>query len=517
VHRPLPGTWPAAPLIYELYPRSFQDSSGNGIGDLAGILRRIDHLADLSVDAVWICPFMDSPWVDGGYDVSDYERIHPDLGTSDDWADVVSALHKRGIRVMADLVLNHTSDQHPWFTKSANREDGYEDFYVWRDAKDDGSVPTNWIGRFGKPSWSWDHRRQQYYLHNYLEEQPALNLRCEHVQASVQRIFQFWRERGVDGFRLDAVTSYLCDKQFRDNPPATDEEREKMDGEPFLPYVRQNHLHDFLPGDGAQYTENLRQWAGETTYLLGEIGTGNQSVEVSNKFTLSERLNAGYVVDLAQSGFTADAVADVMTRRGHARSLAWWTGSHDRARQVNGPDDPEARLQLAFLAMMPGPALVYQGQELGLPQPDLSKDEATDPYDLAFWPDGPGREGSRVPMPWTTGEGYGFTTGTPWLPMRWDDHIVADAQTGDMQALPFAKKVFNTRRALGLADLPEHTWERVADMIVVNYPSAIVAFNLGDKNADAPDGVGDLVLATWEDTQQNAATVPARSSAVWRR
>lgn len=519
VHKPLPAPWPAAPLIYELYPRSFQDSTGNGIGDLAGILRRIDHLTDLSVDAVWVCPFMASPWVDGGYDVSDYETVHPDLGTLDDWGAVVDALHQHGIRVMADLVLNHTSNQHPWFEKSAKREDGFDDYYVWRDAKEDGSVPNNWIGRFGNPAWTWDHRRQQYYLHNYMAEQPALNLRCDGVQADVRRIFQHWIDRGVDGFRLDAVTSYLCDEQFRDNPPASDQAREKMDGEPFLPYVRQDHLHDFLPGDGAKYTEKLRGWAGENTYLLGEIGTGNQSIEVSNDFMLQGRLDAGYVVDIAQFGFTADVVADVLTRRGHAKSLAWWTGSHDRARQVQGPDDPEARLQLAFLALMPGPALVYQCQELGLPQPDLSKDEATDPYDLTFWPDGPGREGSRVPMPWTANDGYGFTTGTPWLPMRWAGDVAAASQTQDHMALPFARDVFAWRRVLGIADLPDHSWDRIDDLIVITYPAAVVVFNLGDAAADVPPSApaGTPTLKSWADGTARDGALPTRSATIWRR
>ncbi|WP_299376543.1 alpha-amylase family glycosyl hydrolase [uncultured Tateyamaria sp.] len=506
--------WPLAPLIYELYPRSFQDSDGDGIGDLPGILRRADYLHDLGVDAVWICPFMPSPWVDGGYDVTDYCAIHPALGTMKDWSALTEALHDRGLKVMIDLVLNHTSDQHPWFDKSAQRDPGYVDHYVWRDAKEDGAPPTNWIGRFGDLSWSWDHRRQQYYLHNYMSAQPALNLRCPNVQAEVQRIFAFWTDNGVDGFRLDAVTSYLCDPEFRDNPPASPEVRDKMDGEPFLPYVRQDHKHDFLPGDGAAYCDNLRAWAGETAYLLGEVGTGNQSVEVCNDFTDGDRLNAGYVVDLAQFGFSAQVAADLIARRAAAMRLAWWTGSHDRARQPKRPDDPEARLQLMFLALMPGPALVYQGQELGLPQPELSRDDTTDPYDLAFWPDGPGREGARVPLPWSRAQANGFTTGTPWLPMRWADGIDVETQDSDGgSVLSFARQVFALRRELDLASLPDAEWQRDGDVLTIRHQTARVVFNFGHEDVKTgSDTVPDLTSA-----QGGTDTVlPPRSAAFWR-
>lgn len=514
-HNPLQWAWPPAPLIYEIYPRSFQDSDGDGIGDLPGILSRIDYIAELGVDAVWICPFMPSPWVDGGYDVTDYCAVHPKLGTLDDFDRLVGALHARDVRVMIDLVLNHTSDEHPWFDKSAKNEDDHRDYYVWRDAGSAGEPPTNWIGRFGDLAWSWDHRRQQYYLHNYMSSQPALNLRCPQVQDEVANIFAFWRARGVDGFRLDAVTSYLCDPEFRDNPPASDAVRARMDGEPFLPYVRQDHIHDFLPGDGANFCDKLRHWAGSDCYLLGEVGTGNQSVEVSNDFTGADRLNAGYVVDIAQFGFSADVVADVLARRADAARLAWWTGSHDRARQPDGPNDPEARLALMFLGLMPGPALLYQGQELGLPQPDLDKDDVTDPYDLAFWPDGPGREGARVPMPWDETKKHGFTMGTPWLPMRWSPEVsVAAQKSDDTSVLCFARKVLQLRCQLQLSTLPQASWSCDGDVLTIWYSHAVVVFNFSDSDTKPPRGqVPDLMSqpgAAWD------GNIPRRTGALWR-
>lgn len=479
---PLPTPWPKAPLIYELYPRSFQDSDGDGIGDIPGALSRLDALTELSPDGIWLCPFMPSPWVDGGYDVSDFYGVHPKLGTLDDVETFIEACHARGIRVMADLVLNHTSNRHPWFTQSANKNGDFTDFYVWRDAKPDGSVPTNWIGRFGKPAWSWDHRREQYYLHNYMAEQPSLNLRCPQVQDEVASIIRHWRDVGFDGFRLDAVTAYLCDPEFRDNPPASPEVRRKMDGEQFLPYVWQDHEHDFLPGDGVVYTEKLREWAGAETWFLGEVGTGNQSVAVCNDLTSDGRLNAGYIVDIAQDGLTAETVERLLAERAGAERLAWWLGSHDRARQPEGPDDSLAKFHLFFLAFMPGPSLIFQGQELGLPQPDLTEEEVTDPYDLAFWPDGPGREGARVPLPWTTdGNAHGFTTGDPWLPMRWSAQCAWSHQMDDdASTLTFAKAVFRLRAALNLRDLPHHEVRRDGDCIALRYPGADVVMNFSD-------------------------------------
>jgi len=510
----LPGRWPKNPLIYELYPRSFQDSDGDGIGDLPGIARRLDHLEALAVDAVWICPINASPWVDGGYDPSSYTDIHPKMGTEDDFAALVDGLHGRGIRVMVDLVLNHTSEKHPWFVKSVAREDPYTDYYVWHDAKPDGSAPNNWITRFGRPAWSWNHKREQYYLHNYMAEQPALDLRCDCTDDEMANVISTWLDRGVDGFRFDAVTTYLYDPQFRDNPPATPEERAKMDGEPFLPYVRQNHLHDFLPGDGAAYTENLRKWCGEGIFMLGEIGTGNQSIEVTNSITKPGRLDTGYTVDIPQYGLEAATVADMLERSDNVPGLGWWIESHDRARQVEGPDDPMVRFHLFFLAMMPGTALVYQGQELGLPQPHLEEEEVTDPYDRAFWPDGPGRENARVPMPWEAGDGGGFTTGTPWLPMRWPEGASAAEQGGEGTPLAFARAVFAARRDLGIGEAALDGWTREGDVLTLDLSAGVrVVLNFGEDAAEA--GTDDAPAFHSAAGEWSGALAP-KSGAVWR-
>lgn len=514
---PFPGRWPRNPLIYELYPRSFQDSDGDGIGDLPGIVRRLDHIEALGVDAVWICPFTESPWVDGGYDPSSYTAIHPKMGTEDDFAALVADAHGRGIRVMVDLVLNHTSDRHPWFLRSVAREDPYTDYYVWHDAKPDGSAPNNWITRFGEPAWSWHHKREQYFLHNYMQNQPGLDLRCDLVHEEIAAVIKVWLDRGVDGFRFDAVTSYLYDPDFRDNPPASPEARAKMDGEQFLPYVRQDHLHDFLPGDGVAYTENLRRWCGEDRYLLGEIGTGNKSVEVTNDITEPGRLNAGYTVDIAQNGLTADTLADMLERSCRAEGLAWWIESHDRARQVDGPDDPMVRLHLFFLATIPGAALVYMGQELGLPQPELKEEEVTDPYDRSFWPDGPGRENARVPMPWQAdGPAYGFTKGEPWLPMRWPEGASVAEQEKDAP-LAFARQAFAMRRELSIGEATLSDWSRQGETVAIDMDAEGVALhlmlNLGDEAAAAPDGMPALHSAAGDWT----GTLPPKSGAIWRR
>ncbi|WP_299681467.1 alpha-amylase family glycosyl hydrolase [uncultured Roseobacter sp.] len=512
---PLSTPWPKAPLIYQIYPRSFQDSDDDGIGDISGALSRLPALRDLSLDGIWLSPFMPSPWIDGGYDVSDFTSVHPTLGTFKDLKRFVDACHDDNIRVLADLVLNHTSHKHPWFERSAQRLDGYDDYYVWRDAKPDGSVPTNWIGRFGKPAWTWHHRRQQYYLHNYMSEQPSLNLRCPQVQDEIEAIIHFWREFGFDGFRLDAVTAYLCDPEFRDNPPATAEVRRRMDGEQFLPYVRQDHLYDFLPGDGAAYAEHLRRWAGPNTWFLGEVGTGNQSVSVCNDLTSPGRLDAGYVVDTAQFGLTADTVSCLLADRAGPGRLTWWVGSHDRPRQPKDPEDPIAKLHLFFLAFMPGPALVYQGEELGLPQPELHEEEVTDPYDLAFWPDGPGREGARVPLPWSSDQdGFGFTQGKPWLPMRWSSKCARSHQEANgTSTLALAKAAFHLRALLGLRDLPTHRWRRDGGCITIEYSAAVIKLNFSEKPVPS-DEAGDPELASKPVVD---GFIPPEAGAIWLR
>lgn len=509
----LAAPWPDNPVVYEVYPRSFQDSDGDGIGDLSGVLQKLDYIADLGADALWLCPFTQSPWVDGGYDPSSYTDIHPALGSLDVFKDLVDAAHARSLRIVVDLVLNHTSDQHPWFDKSAERDAGYEDYYVWQDAKPTGALPNNWLTRFGPPAWTWHHKRKQYYFHNYLPQQPALNLRCQQVQDELKKVINTWTSRGVDGFRLDAVTSYLFDTEFRDNPPAQSSVSKQMDGDDFLPYNRQDHRYDLLPGDGTDFAKNLRQWAGDDIWLLGEVGTGNQSIKISDQLTQPGRLNAAYPVDIPQFGFNAETLSNMLSASKRPTKLGWWTQSHDRSRVGMGPDDLENLFQLFFLCFFPGTVLLYQGQELGLPQPQLEHADITDPYDQKYWPDGPGREGARVPMPWdNTQKNFGFSDGDPWLPMRWPKSCAANQQRS-AGPLRKVRQWLKQRKQLSLHAASIGSWSREGDLVTMMLQAVEpLSLFLNFAQAESATLRGECITASADIQPVNQ--LPPRSGAV---
>jgi alpha-glucosidase len=423
------------------------DSTGDGVGDLAGITSRLDYVAGLGVDAIWLSPYFTSPMVDGGYDVVDHCAVDPRLGTLADFDALVARAHGLGLQVMIDQVLNHTSEDHAWFQAALAGDDAMAARYLFRDPKPDGTAPNNWISMFGPPAWSWAHTRRQYYFHQFLTCQPSLNLRHPDVQRAHREQIAVWRDRGVDGFRFDAVTAYLWDETLADNPPASAAVQAKVAGEVFNPYTYQDHLYDMLPGNGAAFADNLRDWAGRGAWLMGEISSGNKSYELAMDFTVKGRLDAAYTTDLPAGLASAPTIAELLSRADPHRIVAWLS-SHDQPRHGSG-DAQQAVFLAAIMAVLPGPWLIYQGEELGLPQPELTKAEVTDPFDLAFWPDGPGREGARVPMPWEAdAPQFGFTEATPWLPMRWDAaHIKAAQAVGGVT--DSYRRLINLRRALG--------------------------------------------------------------------
>ncbi|CAM4233557.1 alpha-amylase family glycosyl hydrolase [Palleronia rufa] len=449
-------SWPDAPAIYAVYPRSFLDTTGSGVGDLNGVTKRLDHIAALGVDAIWLCPFFVSPLHDGGYDVTDHRAVDPRHGALEDFDRLVSAAHDRDLLVMIDQVHNHTSIDHPWFQASLDGDEEAADCYVWRDPKPDGTPPNNWLSQFGPPAWTWNHRRQQYYHHQFLSCQPNLNLRHPRVQTMFRETLEFWLDRGVDGFRFDVVTAYLFDPEMPDNPPARPVVASKVTGPNHNPYSYQDHVHDLLPGDGAAYTENMRRWVGPDVFLLGESNTGNNTVAIARSFTEDGRLDACYTTDPLSSGRDPVALADFIRDLDGEWRAPWWFSSHDHPRHVSALGDgttEAAKFYAALLTVLPGAALVFQGEELGLPQPDLTEKETTDPVDLLYWPDAPGREGPRVPLPWTAdAPAFGFSTGTPWLPMRWDQALSADRQEQDPDSvLRFYRRALEVRRRLGIS------------------------------------------------------------------
>ncbi len=513
----LGAEWPDAPVIYHIYPRSYRDTSGSGVGDLNGVRLKLDHAASLGADAVWLSPFFPSPFRDGGYDVADHLEVDPLLGTLHDFDAVIARAKELGLKVIIDQVFNHTSTEAPWFKRSVAGDPEYDGYYVWADPKPDGTAPNNWLSQFGPPAWTWNHVRRQYYFHNFTSDQPALNLRNHSVQKELRTIMRFWRDRGVHGFRIDAVTSLLFDVSLKDNPPATPEVQERVSGDNFVPYTYQDHTHDLLPGDGVAFVATLREWAGEDAFLIGEVTSGNQSVELASRLTDEGRMNTAYTTDLPEKMASAAVYADILARAVDPGRIAWWLSSHDQPRHADKCGDGSARdvrFLASVLATAPGPVLIYQGEELGLIQPRLPKHVVTDPLDLLYWPDGPGREGARVPIPWTEGDGRSFSTGRPWLPMDWPEGIsVAVQHIASDSALNFYRAALAFRRdrmgALRLQD-----WTHESETIALDYPRSRVLLNFGSGEVPNPHGPPEF---TSLGTGEMGETLPGRTAAIWLR
>ena len=414
--------WWRGAAIYQIYPRSFADSNGDGIGDLPGITNRLDYVARLGVDAIWLSPFFKSPMRDFGYDVSDYCDVDPVFGSLADFDALVAKAHALGLKVIVDQVYSHTSDQHSWFQESRSGSDSARaDWYVWADAKPDGSPPSNWQSVFGGPAWTWDARRGQYYLHNFLPEQPDLNVHNPEVQDALLNVARFWLDRGVDGFRIDAINFAMHDQQLRDNPPAT---HDRKRGRPF---DFQQHIYNQSHPDIVKFLERLREvtdsYGGRFT--LAEVG-GDHALAEMKEFTGGDRrLNSAYGFDfLYAEKLTAKLVAAVSEDWPETAGWPSWAfENHDAPRAISRWSSEEdrdrfARLKMLLLATLRGSIILYQGEELGLPQVDVPFHRLQDPEAIANWPQTLSRDGARTPMPWQAGAPQlGFSEVEPWLPV----------------------------------------------------------------------------------------------------
>ncbi len=440
--------WWRGAVIYQIYPRSYQDTNGDGIGDLPGITQRLDHIASLGVDAVWISPFYTSPMDDFGYDVSNYRDVDPIFGTLADFDALLEEAHARGLRVMIDLVLSHTSDRHPWFTESrAGRENPKSDWYVWADAKPDGTPPNNWLSIFGGPAWEWDTRRSQYYLHNFLKSQPDLNFHNRDVQDALLDVTRFWLERGVDGFRLDTVNFYFHDAELRDNPPWTRNEDFAGIDRRVNPYGSQDHLYDKTRPENLDFLARFRQLLDEYpgTTAVGEIGADRDEEGTMAAYTEADkRIHMAYNFRLLGPHSQAEDIAGIVQGIDRAIGSGWpcWSlSNHDVTRVPTrwAPQaDPSAfqPVASAMLLSLRGTICLYQGEELGLPEADVPFEALQDPQGKTFWPEDKGRDGCRTPMPWTDSEAHaGFSTVDGWLPMP-SDHAqrAVSAQENDEAA-----------------------------------------------------------------------------------
>ncbi|WP_300034485.1 alpha-glucosidase [uncultured Roseobacter sp.] len=433
-----PDWWRGA-AIYQIYPRSFQDSNGDGIGDLSGIIHRLPYIADLGVDAIWISPFFRSPMLDFGYDVSDYRDVDPMFGTLDDFDALIERAHQLGVRVIIDLVLSHSSAQHPWFKESrASRDNAKSDWYVWADAKPDGSPPNNWLSIFGGSAWEWDGERMQYYLHNFLSEQPDLNFHNPEVQNELLDITRFWLERGVDGFRLDTVNFYVHDQQLRDNPPLPEEERNDNTAPSVNPYNFQDHLYDKTRPENLNFLRRFRALLDEYpgTTAVGEVGESQRGMEVQAAYTAGDDLlHMCYdFAFLANAYPTGGHVGDILERFNRIVTEGWacWAYSnHDVVRHATrwNMDEPRLRLYAALLMSLKGSVCLYQGEELGLTEAYVAYEDLQDPYGKRFWPKFKGRDGARTPFPWSRdNRNGGFSDEKPWLPVAME-HVQRAAQS----------------------------------------------------------------------------------------
>jgi alpha-glucosidase len=446
--------WWRGAAIYQIYPRSFADSNGDGIGDLPGITAWLDHVAGVGVDAIWLSPFFASPMRDFGYDVADYCNVDPVFGTLADFDALVERAHGLGLKVIIDQVYSHSSDQHPWFQESrSSRDNAKADWYVWADAKSDGSPPNNWQSVFGGPAWQWDARRGQYYLHNFLTEQPDLNVHNPEVQDALLGVARFWLDRGVDGFRIDAINFAMHDPELRDNPPAP------PGGKRTRPFDFQQHIYNQSHPDIVKFLERLRSLTDsyDDRFTLAEVG-GEQPLSEMRAFTAGNaRLNSAYGFDfLYAEALTPELVARVMKDwPDDAGWPTWAFENHDAPRALSrwvdeAHRDQFARLKMLLLCSLRGSIILYQGEELGLPQVEVPYDRLQDPEAIANWPHTLSRDGARTPMPWSADEAnLGFSTGEPWLPFGPSHRALSvDRQDHDAGSLlAFTRQCLDLRKA----------------------------------------------------------------------
>jgi alpha-glucosidase len=442
-----PADWWRGAVIYQVYPRSFQDSTGNGSGDLNGITRRLPHIASLGVDAIWLSPFFKSPMADMGYDVSDYCAVDPMFGTLADFDRLLAEAHRLDLKVVIDQVISHTSDQHPWFRQSrSGRDNPKADWYVWADPKPDGTAPNNWLSIFGGPAWEWDGVRRQYYMHNFLASQPDLNFHNADVQAALLETVRFWLDRGVDGFRLGTGNFYFHDRLLRDNPPlGLVEGATSADAPESNPYSFQNHLFDKTQPENIGFLRRIRSLLDEydNRTTVGEVGDGNRSLKTVAAYTAgNDLLHMCYTFDLLSPDFSARHIrACVEAAETHVADgwICWAFSNHDVMRHVSrfadeGDDQMRiARLAITLLATLRGSICLYQGEELGLAEAELAFEDLQDPYGIRFWPAFKGRDGCRTPMVWESSlPNAGFSTAKPWLPVPYEHKgLAVDAQENE--------------------------------------------------------------------------------------
>ena len=451
--------WWQTAVVYQIYPRSFADSNGDGVGDLKGIEQRLDYLSNvLGIDAIWISPFYRSPMRDFGYDVADHTDVDPIFGTLADAEALIEAIHARGMRVILDFVANHTSDEHPWFKESrSSRDSAKRDWYIWRDPAPDGGPPNNWLASFGGRAWTFDEQTGQYYLHSFLPSQPDLNWRNPEVVAAMHDVLRFWLERGVDGFRVDAAHFVGKDPELRDNPPAPEDHR--FLHKPMGEYDTQLHIHDRGTPFAHEVYQAIRRLVDEYSIdeerlLIGEMHLYDWNEWASYFGPNLDEFHLPYNFGLLNVEWRADAIRELVRAIENALPTGAWpnwvVGNHDESRVASrlGPD--LARTAMLLLLTLRGTPTIYYGDELGFVDADVPPELQQDPWGLRMPGLNLSRDPARSPMLWTTGPNGGFTRPevTPWLPTIDPQRYSVEAQLGAPGSpLEFTRELLRLRKA----------------------------------------------------------------------
>ncbi len=462
--------WWQTGVIYQVYPRSFQDTDGDGVGDLRGITARLDYLVGLGVDAVWISPFYPSSMADFGYDVTDYTGVDPLFGTLEDFDALLAAAHAKGLRVILDFVPNHSSDQHPWFVESrSSRECPKRDWYLWHDAAPPGEdwrpaperVPNNWMSHFGGPAWTWDEGKQQFYLHSFLKEQPDLNWRNPEVRAAIYAAMRFWLDRGVDGFRMDVLWLLIKDEFFRDNPPNPVYDGAQHDVKRVLP------VHNADQSETQEIVAEMRAVLDAYGPTMGAANGGSSRVLIGEIYLPLPKLvryygavpqlsgaNLPFNFHLIQTRWAADAIADVIRSYEALLPAGAWPnyvlGNHDQPRLASRIGAQQARAAAMLLLTLRGTPTMYYGDELGMADVAIAPEQVRDPAEKNEPGKGRGRDPERSPMLWVSAPNAGFTRpdATPWLPLEkgWETENAAAQSQRPKSMLVLYRKLLALRR-----------------------------------------------------------------------
>jgi alpha-glucosidase len=518
------AAWWRDGVLYQVYPRSFADSDGDGVGDLRGITDRLDHLAWLGIDGLWLNPTFPSPNADWGFDVADYRDVHPDLGTLADLDALIAAAGGRGIRVLLDLVPNHTSDEHAWFVEARGSRDApHRDWYVWRDPAPDGSPPNNWQSIFGGPAWELDEESGQYYLHIFHRKQPDLDWWNDAVRDEFDDVLRFWSDRGIAGFRIDVAHGIVKDRELRDNPQAREDDVEqyrRLGQRPEFSMLRPE-VHDVFRRwralTGARDPEPIlvgETWVHDVETLATFYGSGVDELHLAFNFVF---LGATF-----DAGTLAPVVARTEALLPEHAWPVWTLGNHDLTRfptRWGEDDERRTRLALMLLLTLRGTPILYYGDEIGMAQADVPEDRVVDPVGLLRDPGHAGRDGARTPMPWSDEPGAGFTSADtePWLPLGDLSANVAGQRADPGSVLNLVRDLIALRRAgddlrIGAyeeLEAPDGAWayrrgERATVALNLSDAPVTVAGGRGrvavgtDRARDGEDAGDAVALAPWE-------------------